>query len=797
MRALKYTAVACALLVLAAVGVGYGVLRASLPRLAGSLREPGLTATVSITRDSLGVPTITATDRVDLAFATGFVHAQDRYFQMDLSRRLAAGELAELFGPVALAQDRNTRLFRFRALAREVIAQAAPEQRAVVEAYTRGVNAGLARLTSRPWEYWVLRQRPVSWVPEDTVLVEYAMWWDLQANGLRREILRREINTRLRGADCAAGWKCVLAFLYPAGTSWDAPDSVPGAAQRTADAPLPAAEVLDVRGGPAAGPAGAARLTDAGSNSWAVAGRLTASGAALVANDMHLAQRVPPVWYRARLRTLAGVGAPLDLNGVTLPGAPLLVAGSNGHVAWGFTNSYGDWLDVERLGCDGAAPRTVHTDAGDVALRVLREEIRVQGKAAFELQVRSGPAGVLLRADPDEHVCWFGAWLAQLPAATNMNLMTLERATTVAEVLRLAPAIGIPHQNLVVGDAQGHIAWTIAGRIPEDSGAARAHAVSAWTTASDHPRIVDPPAGRIWTANARVAAEPRQQELIGGDKVALGVEYDLGARAGQVRDDLYALSGSITAADMLRIQLDDRAQFLARWRVLLLSVLDAAAIREHPQRARFRSLVAQWDGHAGTESVGYRLVRAWHDGVQGAAWQMLLTALKVPAADAFAPPAQFEGPLWRMVTAQPLNLLARPYSGWPQFLLAQVDAASTDLLHSCAALADCTWGRYNTVRVQHPLSHALPWLAPLLDMPTVELPGDHDMPRVQQGAFGASERFAVSPGRETEGYFHMPGGQSGHPLSPYYRAGFMQWARGEPLPFLPGAAEHTLTLTPN
>jgi penicillin amidase len=377
-----------------------------------------------------------------------------------------------------------------------------------------------------------------------------------------------------------------------------------------------------------------------------------------------------------------------------------------------------------------------------------------------------------------------------------MNLLTLERATTVAEVLELAPAIGIPHQNLVVGDAAGHIGWTIAGRIPEDSGAARARAVSAWTTPSDHPRIVDPPAGRIWTANARVAAEPRQQELIGGDKVALGVEYDLGARAGQVRDDLFALSGMVTPRDMLRIQLDDRAQFLARWRVLLLAVLDAAAIREHPQRARFRSLVAQWDGRAGTGSVGYRLLRTWHDGVQSAAWQMLLTALKVPAADAFAPPAQFEGPLWQMVTAQPLNLLARPYSGWPEFLLAQVDAASTALLHSCAELADCTWGRYNTVRVQHPLSPALPWLAPFLDMPTVEMPGDHDMPRVQNGAFGASERFAVSPGHEAEGYFHMPGGQSGHPLSPYYRAGFMQWARGVPLPFLPGAAQHTLTLTP-
>lgn len=797
-RTLQYIGAACALLALAALLLAYAVLRASLPRLDGTLREPGLAAAVQITRDALGVPTITAANRADLAFATGFVHAQDRYFQMDLSRRLAAGELAELFGPVALAQDKSARLFRFRALAREVIAQATPEQRAVVQAYTRGVNSALAHLTSRPWEYWVLRQLPSNWAPEDTVLVEYAMWWDLQANGLRREIQRREINARLGGAECAQGWKCALAFLYPAGTSWDAPDGSDTGSQAPAtEVPPPAADVLDVRdAGPTALQPDVARSPSGGSNSWAIAGGLTATGAALVANDMHLGQRVPAVWYRARLRLPAGNAAGLDLNGVTLPGAPLLVAGSNGHVAWGFTNSYGDWLDVERLACEGDPPHAVHSAAGDVPLRVVHEEITVKGRPALQLQVQTGPAGVLLRSDPQQHMCWFGAWLAQLPAATNLNLMAFERAASVAEVLALAPTVGIPHQNLVVGDTLGHIAWTIAGRIPEDVGATRARGVPEWTTAGDHPRIVDPPSGRIWTANARVATEPHQQELIGGDKVRLGVEYDLGARAGQIRDDLFALGGALTPADMLPIQLDDRALFLARWRVLLLSVLDGAATAAQPGREEFRRLVLGWDGHAAIGSVGYRLVRAWHDRTQDAVWQMLLTGLKVPADDAFLPPAQFERPLWQLVTAGPLNLLDRRYAAWHEFLLAQVDATSAELQRSCGELAHCTWGRYNTVRVRHPLSRALPWLTPLLDMPTVELPGDHDMPRVQNGAFGASERFAVAPGHETAGYFHMPGGQSGHPLSPYYRAGFMQWARGEPLPFLPGVTEHTLTLTP-
>jgi len=189
-------------------------------------------------------------------------------------------------------------------------------------------------------------------------------------------------------------------------------------------------------------------------------------------------------------------------------------------------------------------------------------------------------------------------------------------------------------------------------------------------------------------------------------------------------------------------------------------------------------------------------VRAYHERTQQAVWSMLLTALRLPAQDA-PPPEQFEGALWQLVSTQPLHLLASAYPGWPQFLRAQVDATIAELDADCPSLARCTWGAHNVVRVRHPLSAGLPGLARWLDMPTEQLPGDHDMPRVQDDArFGASERFAVSPGHERDAYLELPGGQSGHPLSPYYRAGFLAWARGEPLPFLPGPTEHVLTLTP-
>src|SRR5262249_8022019 len=159
-----------------------------------------------------------------LAYGLGFAHAQDRFFEMDLSRRLAAGELSEIFGEIALAQDREARLFRFRSVARAVLEQASPEQRAQIDAYTRGVNAALASLRSRPWEYIALQATPAQWKAEDTVLVPYAMWWDLQHNSIRREKVKRAINLRIGGAECAGGWKCALAFFYPRGTSWDSPN---------------------------------------------------------------------------------------------------------------------------------------------------------------------------------------------------------------------------------------------------------------------------------------------------------------------------------------------------------------------------------------------------------------------------------------------------------------------------------------------------------------------------------------------------------------------------------------------
>jgi penicillin amidase len=543
---------------------------------------------------------------------------------------------------------------------------------------------------------------------------------------------------------------------------------------------------------------------DIGSNNWALAGRLTAHGSALVASDMHLSLRVPTTWYHARLRLVRGPNAAsssggdqafLDLNGVTLPGAPLLVAGSNGQVAWAFTNTGGHWLDVRSLSCRRIGTNVLRTPAGDLPLASVAERIHVRGAEDFVLDVESAAPGVLFATDPGEQRCWFASWLAQLPSATNMNMLALEQARSAKEVLDLASELGIPHQNIVVGDRTGHIGWAIAGRIPVATGGnERFDGRAGWRTGAAVPQLYDPPLGRVWSANARATDDSRDLEAIGGADAAYGAHYALGARARQIRDALLAIATPATPPDMLRIQLDDRALFLARWRELILGLTAPAALRAAPERAELRRLIAAWDAHADANSVGYRLVRSCRDRIADAVWHMLLEAQAIDSDE--PPPAQFEQPLWAIVTSKPLHLLAAQYSSWDQFLLTQIDASIAALRSSCGTLAHCRWGEAHPVHVRHDFSRVLPAIAPLIDMPLIELPGDHDMPRVQQGAFGASERFAVSPGHEAEGYLHIPGGASGHPLSPYYRAGFKEWAQGRPLPMLPGPARHGLLLQP-
>lgn len=767
--------------------VSWLTLRASLPPLDGEFIVAGIKGTATIERDQAGLPTITAGSRADLAFATGFAHGQDRFFQIDLIRRQAAGELSAIIGKVATDTDQRHRFHRFRSRAQAAIQNLSAFESELLGSYAAGVNAGLASLRKKPFEYYLLSVEPEPWLAEDSVLVVYAMYMQLNDSRATRDI-RRGLVHRVVPSE-------VYAWLYPQGTPWDAP--LMGEARSVAA--LPAADLYSIRDydvePPDTDEIGKPHLN--GSNNWAVGGALTTTGRAMVSNDMHLGLSTPNIYYRARL--VATGDDPRDVTGVTLPGTPLLVAGSNGKVAWGYTNSYGDWTDAVVLR-PGSAPNTYQTPDGDMHFDVYREVIDVKDGESIEMTIREtiwGPVND--RVDyPDGEIAV--SWIAHKTNAVNLHLVDIETSDSIYAALDIANTMGIPPQNFVTGDADGNIAWTIAGKIPLKSSFNAMipadwsvnHGWIGWLDPADYPRLINPEGDRIWTANARVT-EGEALDVIGDGG------YDLGARARQIRDSLFAKQ-SFEPADMLAIQYDDRALFLARWRELLLDVLDAEAIAEDSQMAEYRRLAQEWIPRAAPDSVGYRLVRAFRLNVQA----LVFNGLMAPVREAYTDEVrlrvsnQFEAPLWSLVTERPVHLLPRDYDSWRELLLESVQRNIRYFEDNYdGPLAERSWGERNTAAIQHPLSRAIPMLAGFLDMPSEPLNGDVDMPKAQGPKFGAAERFSVSPGDEQNGLMHMPSGQSGHPLSEFYRNGHDDWVRGRATPFLPGETRHTLTLTPS
>lgn len=802
-KRIQLLASALSLLLLLALTAGvwfYFQLRGSLPQLDGQRQLLGLAAPVTVTRDALGVPTLRGQHRTDVAQALGFLHAQDRFFQMDLMRRRAAGELAELFGEAALPLDRLHRPHRFRVLARKVLNSLPASDRALLESYALGVNAGLRALDRRPFEYIVLRTPPDLWHAEDSLLVAYTMVLDLQDS---RNTYERSLTT-LRDRYGLPGVDFFAPLLSPDDAALD---------HSTAPlAPIPPARYINIREHPLAAadlpPLETADDFFPGSNSFALSGAHTATGAALLANDPHLNLSVPNIWYRAVLSWPAPStqnsepktqNSELRLVGATLPGLPLIVIGSNGHIAWGFTVAYADTNDLVTVDVNPLS-RTLYKFPGADSLREIETRTdRIEVKNADPITVEShwtawGP----ILVDDGYQLPLAHRWLAHDPAALNLHLARLENATTAREAIDIARSAGIPAQNFLVADRHGDIGWTIAGRLPQRTGFDGRFPVS-WSFGDRHwtgllppekaPAILSPPEGRLWTANNRLVGHHALTLLGDGG-------YASPPRAAQIRDRLATLENA-QPADLLELALDDRALFLTRWQQLALEVLTPDAIAKNSSRAEFRRLAETWNARASTDSVGYRLIREFRTTTA----HLALTPIFAPCIEKMPDfnwrLFHYEPALWTLVREKPLHLLSSRYGNWDALLLAAIDTTISRIEESGPPLDRATWGNTNRARIRHTFASVLPdFLTARLNLPPDPLPGDAHMPRIQSPSYGASLRFVVSPGRENEGIYHMPGGQSGHPLSPFYRAGHEAWVNGTPTPLLPGETQHTLTLTP-
>jgi len=810
-RLLRAATVVLGLILVLGIAAGLWIraqLVGSFPQLDGTLRVAGLHAPVTIARDSLGIPTVRGSSREDVARAVGVLHAQERFFEMDLSRRRAAGELAALVGPPALAADREIRPHRFRAEAQRAVAMMEPRAKAVLDAYAAGVNAGLSSLRKPPFEYLLLRQDPRPWLPEDSMLVVLSMFITLQDYTGSYESTLATMSEVMP--------KAMVDLMAPDGTEWDSP--IVGEAFATP--PIPGPDVYNLRMRrlekkhriQLRSPRQETSLLPShgdesiGSNNWVIAGRLTTDGAPLVANDMHLAVRVPNTWYRASLEwpldddrgrpDPSSPSGPLRLIGITLPGAPALVVGSNTRVAWGFTNTYADWSDLILLDVDPQDATRYRTPEGWRRFDRYDEVIDVAGASAEHLPVSWTIWGPVIEPDFRGRPRAM-RWVAHDADRLAVVSAALETSRTVEDTFNAVNGLGAPGQNLVVADSQGHIGWTVYGAIPRRVGfdgrlpqswGDGSRGWSGWLSPEEYPRVRDPESGRIWTANARV---------VDGDMLnVLGhSNYEVGSRARIIRDRLMA-KDRFAPTDLLEIQLETSASFLARWRDLALRALTPAAVTSHSARTQFRELVERsWDGHASANSPGYRLTRMFREEVSDAVIAFVLSeCYEADEAFDYRTIRRREGPIWKLVTEKPMHLLDPAYPDWNTLLVAAVDRviarAETD-----GGLSE-PWSRSNITAYRHPLSSAIPIIGSRLDMPLQPMSGDLYTPSMHWGSNAPSERMIVSPGHEADGIMHMPTGQSGHPLSPYYANSHEAWVTGKATPFLPGATEHTLTLTP-
>ncbi|MBZ0087051.1 MAG: penicillin acylase family protein [Thermomonas sp.] len=759
------------------------LLRGSLAQLDGQQALAGLSAPATIQRDADGTVTIDAGSEADAMRALGYVHAQERFFEMDLMRRSAAGELAALVGPLALDNDKQHRLHRLRARVEHDLPAIVGDKRTQLDAYVEGVNAGLAALRVRPWAYLLLRQAPQPWRAEDSPLVGMAMYFDLQGGENASELALWRLRPHLPPA--------LFALLTHAGSRWDAP--LEGGSR--GDAVLPTPQQVNLRTLPA-GPQSAAASEPRGapgSNNFAVSGALTADGRAIVANDMHLTLRAPNIWFRARLRwpDPAAPGGKVDVQGVTLPGLPMVVVGSNGHIAWGFTNSYIDTMDWKlETPCQHGLP------AGCSKLVGHHERIDVAGADTVWLAVDETPWGPIVHREADGRVLTL-RWAAQLPGAVNLGLSRFAQADSLDAALAIAQDAAIPTQNLMLADRDGQIAWRLFGPIPQRAPSCTLTAsvedpqiedCPPWPLSTrDNPLLRSPQRDRMWTANTRVLDGPALRRVGDGG-------YVLGARAAQIRADLQRKQ-RVDERDLLGIQLDDRAVLLTQWSALLRERARAAGT---PALRELEISAHRWEGRAVPASVSYRIVRAWRLEVHKRIADGLTAPARAALGSDFVMPdlPQLEGVVWPLVTQRTQHLLPRRFASWDA-LFEDAAVAVRDALRPIGPLPLRTWGERNTAAICHPLAAAIPlvgkrWLC----MPHQPLAGDDNMPRVVGPNFGASERMVVAPGHEADGYFHMPGGQSDHPLSPFWGAGHEAWVNGTPTPFLPGATRYTLRLEP-
>ena len=778
-----------ALLAAGAIGWFYWRARVSLPELDGTLRLAGVQHPVEVLRDAHGIPHLRAQSLPDLLFSQGYVTAQDRLWQMDISRRAAFGELAEILGPRALHADIQNRTLGFREAADQAVAELDPDSRRLLTAYTRGVNAFISTHRDRlPIEFVILHYQPRPWRLADCFAVALNMMKTLNSSwriDLMREFILSRVGPQL------------YRDMFPDSSPLDHPvaEMVRGpvrAVQPSPDGLL--AELFGVSRHPSLAallhPWDRSTLV-LGSNDWVVSGAHTNSGKPLLSNDPHLHLGVPSVWYQIQLES-----PEVDVTGVSLPGIPAVIIGHNQEIAWGMTNTGPDVQDlfIEKFNPQHSNQYLYNGQWQQAETR--REMIHVRGRPDYPLTVRVTRHGPIVSHEGGRDLAL--EWTALQPHALNIStFMKLDEAQNWQQFKDALSTFSGPEQNMVYADADGNIGYYAPGWVPVRKkgdgslpvpGDTNEYDWQGYIPFQDLPHAFNPPYGIIATANSRVVP----------DAYPYFITHDWEApwRTARIYQLLEARQ-KMTVADMLRID-SDIYSLEDKWLVGWLIKAAKARPPQNPQMQEALGILGKWNGEARMHSPAPLICKFTR--------QALLERLLRPK---LGKDYRFYhwGLRWTFVD----NALQNQWARWlppgdADFNVTLMESLQ-DALRRVARLTGTAdelrwqWGRTIPLLFRHPLD-ALPLMKYIFDVGPFPQRGMATTVKATTPDLGPSMRMVVDFAHFNHSVNNLPLGESGQIFSPYYKDQFSAWYAGRSFRMLfsnhavSAAAVHKLTLEP-
>ena len=797
----------------------YGAVRASLPQRDGTVRLAGLAAPVIVTYDRLGVPNISASNLPDLFFAQGYITAQDRLWQMDMTRRFASGDLAVILGPEYVKYDRESRILGLRQVAQQSAAAMDPRERARFEAYAAGVNAYIDQhLKTLPMEFRFLQYFPHAWTVEDSILVGLSMTEFLNHGLYKSKLAKEKILAKL-GPELTADLFVNRSWRdHPPGAEGNSIENeVPGETPETDEEQGSAAHPRyspftrdgfhhgntedteefgqeRFRGFRASVVSNLSQMEDnaelrPGSNNWVISGAHTVSGKPLLSNDMHLDLAIPNVWYEAHL-----TAGDFDVAGVTLPGVPYVIVGHNRRIAWGFTNLGPNVEDlyIEKFNDQGE----YLTPQGWKQPEHRKEIIRVKGKPEVTLDVittRHGPIISDVIAGEQRKLAL--KWTIYDPQASRIPFFAVDSAQNWQEFEAAFSQFGAPGQNVVYADVDGHVGYQATGLIPirasgdgdvPEPGEDDAHEWTGYVSYDKLPSVYDPPSGIIATANGRATPDNYPYEL--------STEWMPPYRTQRIYK-LLSVPKKFAPEDMLSIQTDVTSALDRYCAERFVYAIDNTK-RASAQAKAAADVMRKWDGSMDTESAAATIAYSSRRNLE----ELLL---KSKLGDQWRDYRWFMKPVWleNVLEQQPPRWLPPGYGNYNDLLTAAVEASVSDASapHSLAAWR---WGRVHRIDITHPFWSHFPVLKRTAGTGSVSISGDDQTVQQEAPPLGPSERLTVDFSNLDASTLNIVNGQSGDIFDDHYNDQWDAYYHGRTfiLPFsaeaVQNAAAHHLRLEP-